>query len=368
MKKYSLAILGSRGIPARYGGYETLIDNIVPILSKGQFSVYVYSRNYFFHRTPRFYKGASIIWLPTIRNKYLDTPFHTLLSTIHLPLVKPDIVFLVNSANSFVIPLISVYKIPVVLHVDGREYMRRKWGFVGRSIHKASVPLGCKLADKVVTDSTYNARWLEQFDVQAEVIYYGADFDYTPPGKMLASYGLKKNNYFLYVARLEPENNADFVVSAYREYRGNIPLVLVGDAPYASKYKEYVKSLADDRVLFTGAIYDRYYKELVCNALATVHAYELGGVHPAVIEAMGAGRALLLSDIPENREAAGNTAFFFKLDKIDSLSELFYKIDENRSVAEVMGQMARKRALKLFRWEKIATLYSDLFVKLCTNA
>ncbi len=307
MKRPSVALIGSRGIPGRYGGYETLMEELAPRLLDRGFQVTVYCRS---HSTPRglkSWRGVDLVVLPTIRTKYLDTPVHTFLSCFHAASAGYDAALVVNSANAMFLPLLRLAGTPVALHVDGIEKRRAKWGAFGRGVYALSERLACVLPDALVTDAEVIRRhYLERYGAESVPITYGVDP--RPPAEtgVLARLGLERRRYFLYVSRFEPENNPHRVAEAYRLVGGDVPLVMVGGAPYAGKFIASFTTGADPRILFPGPIYGEGYRELLSHALAYVHATEVGGTHPALVEAMGYGNCVLVNDTPENREVAGD--------------------------------------------------------------
>ena len=169
--------------------------------------------------------------------------------------------------------------------------------------------------------------------------------------------GLKHESYVLYVSRLEPENNADAVVRAYRDVPGEAPLVLVGDAPYARGYIASLRRQADRRVRFAGAVYGDGYRELLANAAVYVQATEVGGTHPALVEAMGFGRVVCYNGSPENEEVAGGAALPFDVRRPETLSSLLAAILDDPAAYSVWKDRARARVAERYRWDDVAALY-----------
>jgi glycosyltransferase involved in cell wall biosynthesis len=274
-----VALVGSRGIPGRYGGYETLYEELAPRLVAAGFRVTVYCRS---HSTPgslRCFKGAELVVLPTVRTKYLDTPVHTLLSCLHAAQAGYDAVLVVNSANALFLPILSVRGIPTALNVDGIERRRRKWGAFGRGVYALSERLACLLPDLLVTDAEVIRRhYVARYGAESETITYGVDP--RPPARRewLERLRLEPRRYFLYVSRFEPENNPHRVAEAYRLVGGDLPLVMVGGAPYADRFIASFTRGSDPRIVFPGPIYGDGYRELLSQALAYVHATEVGEI------------------------------------------------------------------------------------------
>ncbi|HZI51335.1 MAG TPA: glycosyltransferase, partial [Terriglobia bacterium] len=175
--------------------------------------------------------------------------------------------------------------------------------------------------------------------------------------------GVKSREYILYVSRLEPENNAHVVIEAYEKVQTDKPLLIVGDAPYARDYIARLKSTHDGRIHFPGALYGVSYRELQSHAYVYVHATEVGGTHPALIEAMGAGNCVLVFDTPENREVVGDAGLFFS--SVTELSRLLQSAVDDPALVEDYRARARARAVANYSWDAIADEYERLFEALC---
>ena len=365
MKPLSVALIGSRGIPGRYGGYETLMEELsVRLLARG-FKVTVYCRAHFTPKELRRWRGVDLVVLPTIRTKHLDTPVHTFLACLHAASAGYDAALVVNSANALFVPLLGVGGIPVALNVDGIEKRRAKWGTFGRAVYAVSERLACVVPDALVTDAEVIRRhYLEHYGAESVPIAYGVDP--RPPAEtgVLAKLGITSRQYFLYVSRFEPENNPHRVAEAYRQVGGNLPLVMVGGAPYAGKFIAGFTRGADPRICFPGAIYGEGYRELLSHALAYVHATEVGGTHPALVEAMGYGNCILVNDTPENREVAGGAGLWFRAEEPATLAERMEWVRAHPEEARARGCEAAERAASLFSWERVADQYAGLLRRL----
>jgi len=364
----SVALIGSRGIPGRYGGYETLLEELATRLVERGFRVTVYCRS---HSTPRSltsFRGVDLVVLPTVRTKYLDTPVHTLLSCFHAMGGGYDAALVVNSANALFVPLLRLGGVPVALHVDGIEKRRAKWGPVGRGVYALSERLACVLPDELVTDAEVIRRhYLDRYGAESVPIAYGVDPRPIPDGGdtgVLARLGLESRRFFLYVSRFEPENNPHRVAEAYRSVGGDLPLVMVGGAPYAGEFIAGFTRGADPRVLFPGAIYGEGYRELLSHALAYIHATEVGGTHPALVEAMGYRNCSVVNDTPENREVTGDAGLYFRAAEPVTLAERLDWVRQHPDEARRLGIRAGERAAGLYSWERVTGLYARLFERL----
>lgn len=357
-----IGILGTRGIPARYGGFETLAEELSARLAARGHDVTVYTRTRYAQPGVKEWRGAKVRVLPTIPTKYLDTVVHGLLSGFDAMLEGFDAVLVcnaINAAASFLPRLAG--RTRVVLNVDGLERHRRKWSAGGQLAYEISEKLSTIVPDAVVSDARvirdYYAR---RYRFESYFIPYGGDLPEPTGSEALASLGLVPERYVLYVSRLEPENNADAVVRAYRDVPGDRPLVIVGDAPYAADYIARVKSLADPRVKFPGAIYGEGYRQLLSSAEVYVHATEVGGTHPALVEALGYGRVVLYNATPENEEVAGGAAVPFEVRRPETLTRLLAQILDEPAAWSVWKERARTRTQERYRWDDVADQYEKV--------
>lgn len=350
-------------MPNRYGGYETLMEELATRLVEAGMRVTVYCRR---HLTPEGlteFNGARLAVLPTVRTKHLDTPVHTLLSSLHATAQDFDAALVVNSANAVFVPILQAAGIPVALHVDGIEKRRAKWGPLGRGVYAVSERLATIVPHRLVTDArVIEEHYLERYGAASTAIAYGVDPDPQQlPIALRGSLGIQPRQYFLYVSRFEPENNPHKVVEAYRAVSGDLPLVMLGDAPYASDFIRSFTEGADRRVVFPGAIYGDGYRQLLSNALAYVQATEVGGTHPALVEALGYGNVILANGTPENREAAGDAALYFQARQPASLAERMNWVLEHPDDLDRLRRAAAERAAERFSWEAISDQYQVMF-------
>jgi len=362
-----ILMLGSRGIPASYSGYETMIEALAPRLAERGWRVTVYCRSHYVDRRLRSHRGVELVVLPTLRTKYGDTPVHTLLSCLHATLFARGAraALVVNGANALLLPLLWPRRIRTALHVDGIEKRRAKWGWPGRLVYALSERLACLLPGATVTDAeVIAAHYRTRYRRDSTMIRYGVEPEPLPGHPILDELGLEPRRYFLYVSRFEPENNPHRVVEAYRQVGGDLPLVMVGDAPYASDFIAEMKRGADPRVRFPGTVFGEGYRGLLSSALATVHATEVGGTHPALVEAMGYGNCVLVNDEPANRETAGDVGVYFKVEDQASLVAAFEFARADRRRARDHGKRAALRAAEAYDWDVVANEYEQLFRRL----
>jgi glycosyltransferase involved in cell wall biosynthesis len=354
-----IAIIGTRGIPASYGGFETLAEELSARLAGRGHQVTVYTRTRYASSGLREWRGAKIRVLPTVPSKYLDTVIHGFLSCVDALFSRFDAVLICNAilAVFAFLPRLSG-RTRVVLNVDGLDRNRRKWNALGRLAYRISERLSTVMPDAVVSDAAVIRDYYRQrYGFETVLIPYGGDLPEPRGRDVLDRLGLSPERYVLYVSRLEPENNAEAVVRAYREVGGDWPLVILGDAPYGAGYIARVQAQADPRALFPGAIYGEGYRQLLSHAAVYVQATEVGGTHPALVEALGYGRIVCYHASPENEEVAGGAALPFDVNLPETLSRLLNAILDDPGAYSVWKERAKERTKQRYRWDDVVELY-----------
>lgn len=356
---HGVAILGTRGIPASYGGFETFAERLALFLVGQGIPVTVYCRRHHATAGPT-WQGVDLVTLPTIRNKYLDTVVHTLLSTLHL-VTRTRIrdVVLCNAANAPVLPLLRAAGRRVVMNVDGLEWRRGKWGIAGRAWYRMGEWLSVRAASVLVTDAEeVRTYYRVRHDTDSIMIPYGADLlDRTAP--LPPDLDVAPDSYALYVSRWEPENNPRLVAAAHAAADTPLTLVMLGAAAYDEELEQSVRAAAAPNAILPGPIFGEGYRALQANARCYIHATEVGGTHPALIEAMGAGNLVLVLDTPENREVAGPDAWFFN-DEEDLAGLLRRAGALAPEDLRARRAVIRARAARLYSWDTVGAAYLDL--------
>lgn len=354
-----IALLGTRGIPAGYGGFETFAEELSSRLAARGHQVTVYCRERYAGGT---YKGVSLLYLPTIRHKYFDTIVHTFFSTLHLLYRGADVALYCNGANALFTILPRLRGIPVALNVDGLERKRKKWNRLARSWYLLSERLATFLPNAVVTDArSIAAYYRKRYNKATTFIPYGAQTGRIETTGILDRLNLEANRYFLYVSRFEPENHPLEVREAFERVSTPYKLALIGDAPYAREYIERVRDTKDPRIAIPGAIYGLGYHELGSHCFAYIHATEVGGTHPALIEAMGRGALVLYRNTPENAEVAGDAGIPFEDDLSEQLRLALNMSDGERNL---LRRRALERVRDRYSWDVVTTQYETLLAAL----
>ncbi len=357
-----IAILGTRGIPARYGGFETLAEQLATRLAARGHAVTVYCRKPFTRPDDVVHPGVKRVILPTISRKHFDTFFNTLLSVFHVGFTDADVVLICNVGNSSLAWIPRIFGKPTILNVDGLDRKRKKWNWFARAFLLMCERMAVYTPTRIVTDaSAIRDYYRLRYHKESTLITYGAE---VPAGcEDMNGFDLPRYHYVLYVTRLEPENNPELVISAYNGLQTDWLLVLVGDSKYDPAYAERLKAMAGPNVRFLGSVYGDGYWTLQKNAGIYVSALEIGGVHPTLVEAMAAGNPLAYLDTPENREAVGDGGLSFPHDPAELASTLKKLIDDP-TLREKLEAHALARASERYSWDKIVTQYEQLFAQL----
>ena len=358
----NIAIVGTRGIPNKYGGFERFAEQISSRFADHGHRVTVYCRRAFTSPDDVYDRRVRRVIVPSLHQKHLDTWVSTFLAAVHVAFSDNDIVLLCNVANSPFAYIPRLFGKPVVLNVDGLDRKREKWKGLGAQVLHFCEWMSSFSSNQLVTDAnTIHDYYLSKYHSESVVIGYGSEM---PAGDYsLNGLNLHPDRYVLYVSRLEPENNPDLVLRSWKNVRTDWPLVVVGDNPYDPGYIQRLKSLGDERVRFTGAIYGDGYWALQKHAGLFVFACEIGGVHPALIEAMAAGNPVLYLDTPENAETAGDAAIRYTKSVADLTAKLQSLLDDTPA-RQRLAVRARQHADLLYRWETIAEKYEKLFAQL----
>lgn len=358
----SISIIGTRGVPPRYGGFETFAAELSSRLVSRGHRVTVYCRSSLYpDDRSRNWNGVERVLLPAVGHKYLETVSHAFLSSWHAVARSFDVALVCNAANAFVLPLLRAARIPVAINVDGIERKRKKWNLAGRAIYHAGESMSVTFADRVVADARVIADYYRQnFGIEPEFIPYGSELVKEEDSTVLGRLGLRPRRYVLYVSRFEKENNPEAVIRSYAMVRTDVPLVMVGGAPY-SGMEQSLRAIADERVVFPGAIYGQDYRTLQRNALVYVQATEVGGTHPALIEAMGSGGAVLANRSPENVEVGRDAVQYFDISEMHDLTTVLQTVLDGPQSLDVYRARARSRAEEFYSWPAVTDRYESLF-------
>ena len=364
-----IAFIGTRGVPANYGGFETFVEQLGARLADRGHDVTVYCRSAYYDNPPATYRGMRLVHLASVHTKHMDSISHAALASLHSIRQRPDLVFYCGSGASPLCWLPRLGGAKVVLNPDGIEWQRAKWGRAAKFYLRLAEYFAARLPHCIVADSNViRDYYRDRYGRESRFVAYGADR--IPRGtnrELLEPLGVEPEKYFLFVSRLEPENNAHLVVEAFERVNTDMTLMMVGDAPFADEYIAQLKSTQDPRILFPGAVYGEAYDALRANAYVYVNAMEVGGTHPAILEAMGAGNCVLVSDIAYNTEAVADAGAHFKNRDADDLAAKMQALADDPEEVARLGKIAVERAESHYDWDKITDDYERCFNEIIAN-
>ncbi len=365
-RELRIALLGTRGIPASYSGFETCVEQLGRRLAQRGHRVTVYCRSHHITYRGATYEGMRLVRLPTIANKYLDTILHSFLSSLHALTQGYDVCLYFIAGNSPVTWIPRLAGQVTILNVDGLDWKREKWPRLAKRYIQFAEWLATWVPTAYVTDSrVVQGYYRDRFGSEPPYIPYGSELEPLPPGRFLEQFGLEPRGYVLYVGRLVPENCAHHLIEAFAGLDTDMKCVIVGDAPYVQDYIASLKLRAGANVILTGYLFGEGYRELSSHAYAFVEASEVGGTHPALIEQMAFGNCVIVNDTPQNVEVVGDAGLSYSgQDGAAGLRAVLQRVLADPKMAADYRHRAALRAAERYSWEAVTTQYEQLFARL----
>ncbi len=376
-RDFKIAIIGSRGIPARYGGFETVVEAVAPGLAQKGWNVFVSCEGPRDQSKPLVYKGVKLFYFsvrPFFRIIY--EVLYDVYSLVKSSLTC-DCVYMLGYGAGLFFLIPKVFRRKLVVNVDGLEWKREKFNRLERFILLTSERAAVTFADVIVADSREIKRYIEgRYKKNAVYITNGVDapraekWDQQKLGGQgfLKDMALIPNGYWLAVARLEPENNIHVIIQAFLRSNSDRKLVIIGNFS-SKKYHRRVSKILEgrntgERVILTGAIYDvSLVNMLRQNCFACIHGHSVGGTNPALLEAMSMKSLIIAHGNEFNREVGGQTTLYF-----EDASDLTAKIDEIENKPDLfvhLKEAAYSRVLSNYSWTDIVREYDELFQEVC---
>ncbi len=368
-KKLKIAIIGSRGYPYVYSGYETLVKELSErLVSKGH-DVRVYCHSSLFKEKPKFVNGIELIYTPSIETKFLSQFINSFFSFFHVCFSKVDVIFIVNTANGPFGLLTGCFKKKTCINVDGLEWLRPKWNGLGSIYFKFSSKLSAYFFDKIITDSSEMSYiYKSLFKKKSEVIAYGSTMIDTNNNDVIKKFNLKENEYYLVVGRLIPDNNSQLIIEGFLKSKSTKKIVIVGDVPYNDKYANKVKRMSNDFIIFTGYIVSQLeLTSLYKNCYGYIHGHEFGGTNPTMINALDLNCNILALNTSFNREMLDNRKTIFFQKNIKSIVKSFKLFEEEYK--NLLIENKNYILPKKYTWDYIVNQYLNVFLSLkaCQN-
>jgi glycosyltransferase involved in cell wall biosynthesis len=355
----SVAIIGSRGYPSFYGGFETLVRRLAPYLADAGWDVSVYGRPGATSDAVARHPQVKCITTHGVENKSLSTLTFGLTAALDAQKKRPDVALVLNVANGYWLPLLKARGIPVVVNVDGIEWERAKWGKGAKAVFRGGARLTGQLATTLVCDSReIGRRWKWEYGRDSEFIPYGGDpIDAGDP-----PLGLTKRGYVLMVARFVPENTVAEFFQAAEKLADTWDVVIVGSSGYGGEFDDQAASLARhrDRVNWLGHLSDdRTLFNLWANAGAYFHGHSVGGTNPALVQAMACGAPIVARDTVYNREVLGDAGRFVAPEP-GAIEAAVRGMLSNSDEQEGCVRAARLRALQSYSWNDVCERYMSV--------
>jgi glycosyltransferase involved in cell wall biosynthesis len=360
-----IAFLGSRGIPARYSGFETFYEQLAVRLVRRGHDVTVYNRSYFLPDIKGEYKGVKIVSLPSIQTKHLDTLSHCLLSSLHALGKRYDVAYYCIVGNSPLVWIPRMVGTKVLLNVDGEDWRREKWSAFAQWYQRWCEKVATVTANKIVADAlVIQRRYREIYQTETVFVPYGANVCRQEARGELDRWGLVSGKYVLYVGRFVPENSIDLLIRAFKGVRSDMKLVIIGDAPHSEEYKKELRDEAagDPRIIFTGYAFGDAYSQLSSHAYLYVQPSAINGTRPALLDQLGFGNCALVRDTPVNAEVIGDCGPRFANDQPEErLRNKLQELIDDPEEVERFRRRAVSRITDYYNWEWITDFYENLF-------
>jgi len=369
-KKINISIIGTRGYPYVYSGYETFVKQLSERLVLKDCNVTIYCHKGLFEIRPKEIKGIKLVYIPTIETKILSQPIHSFLSIIHACFERPHVILVVNSANGPFGLLTKLFRIPTAINVDGLEWLRPKWKGLGSIYFKWASKMATLFYDQIINDSEEMRKvYLNLFKRDSKVIAYGADIRKSKNPDLINAWDIKKREYYLVIGRLIPDNNADLIIKGFLKSNSKKKLVIVGDVPYKDVYASDLKNMVDKRLIFTGYVKDQnVLAELYHNCYVYVHGHEFGGTNPTMIKAMAYGCAILALDTLFNKEMLqkGKFGLFFKKEFL-SITEMINHCEKEKLEIDKLRQKSVNGITEKYNWDFVTKEYLEVFKTLVSQ-
>lgn len=359
----NFAILGSRGFPSTYSGYETLVRHLAPALAEAGHSVTVYCREPGSKSRIWEHDGIRCIATFGLQGKSLSTPTFGLTSSIDAVFRSYDAVLVVNIANGFWLPFLRLARTPTAVNTDGIEWERGKWNRTAQSVFRQGAQFCARHASELICDSRgIGDIWSELFDRESTFIPYGAPVLTDVGTDRLASVGLADRPFLLSVARLVPENSVDITLDAIELLEDrDLATVIVGSSVGPSQIADRLRRLADEkRVVWLGHVADQeLLNQLWANCAVYVHGHSVGGTNPSLLQAMGAGAPTLALDTRFNAEVMGRSEQLYRADAVDLAAKIEWLLDSSAARVQIADRQ-RQRIASDYSWDQVCASYRSV--------
>jgi glycosyltransferase involved in cell wall biosynthesis len=358
--KLKLAIIGSRGYPYVYSGYETLVKALVERLPAKGVEITVYCHAHLFPQKPAMVNGVRLVYIPTLPFKSLAQPIHSFFAFWHMVFTKVDVALVLNVSNGPFGIIARLFGKPTMMNVDGLEWLRPKWKGFGGVYFKWAAKMATRFMDLLITDAdAMQSIYLKEFGAKSVVITYGAETSAGADLPYLSDWNLVERDYYLIVGRMIPDNNADILIEGFIQSNSTKKLVIVGDVPYQDAYADKIRSYQDPRLVFTGYVRSpETLASLYKYCYAYLHGHEFGGTNPTLLKAMANGCAIAALDTVFSREVLQNEQFGFYFSKSPADCTRWFNWAESHFIdIEAKRAIIHQGITEKYTWETVSDLY-----------
>jgi len=355
-----VAIIGSRGYPYVYSGYETLVKALAERMTARGVEVTVYCHANLFDQQPKQLNGIHLVYLPTLQSKILSQPIHSFMAFWHVVFSKADAVLVLNVSNGPFGFITKLFGKPTLMNVDGMEWLRPKWKGFGASYFKWAAKMAVLFNDLLVTDAvSMQIIYEKEFAAKSVVIAYGADSSLGAKESLLKEWSLQNRDFYLIVGRMIPDNNADLLIDGFLKTNSTKKLVIVGDVPYKDAYATKIQSYTDPRLVYTGYVRSpEVLASLYQFCFAYMHGHEFGGTNPTLLKAMANGCAVLALDTVFSREVLQNDQYGYYFSKNrNAVQQLIEWAEQNPALLEQRRAHIPEGITEKYTWETVTDLY-----------
>jgi glycosyltransferase involved in cell wall biosynthesis len=353
-----IAIFGARGIPAKWGGFDTFVTNLAPRLVQRGHEVTVFCMpKYSLSEKPEFYEGVRLIYLPTLYGKFTETFLHELLSSLYalFRLRKFDLYYVLGCRSSVVYLPHHWLGRMLVINTDGLDWIRRKWGRFARQFLKFNYWVARRIGRHLVSDSfELKKYYMEEWKRETVFLTNGGEIVEHRDPAIVRKYGLEPGEYFLVACRIEPENNIDIILREFEQTSIPKKLVIAGGANYKSKLIEDLQQTQDERVVFLGPVYEEgHIEQLHLHCYAYVHGHEVGGTNPSLLKGMACGNVIVAHNVRFNREVLGGHGILWEKDPGDLKAKLEEVHSNYKKYKSELPSRCIDRIKTYYSWDKV---------------
>lgn len=358
-----IGIIGIRGYRAVYSGFETFVKKLVEKSNKKKFFYVLFVRSLYQNKARVLPKNISLVTIPTLKGKYIESFFYSLASTLISLTKRIDVVLYLGLPNTFLIFTQKLFSRKVVVNVNGFDWKRKRWNFFGKLYLRLCKILTVIFADVIITDSKEIESYYKNRYKLKKITYipYGAEVNKTSSGKILKKFGLIPKKYIYTVGRFTPENSLEDLILAFQKLKTNLKCVIIGDSVYEAKYKQYLLDLSKNypKIIFTGFLQEKDYKKICSNAILYVETKTQGGIHPSLLEAMAYGNCVIAKKLNSHIEVLGKNGIYYQNE--NDLNKKISLLIDKPKLLESIGQKNQIIIKKKFNWKDIIKKYEIIF-------